>query len=136
MKGPSAETSASRNARRIERALGLVSAAAVLAIMAFLVHEGLTGAQTLPDLHAGILPPGPDDAPGQLRFAIHNDGGRTATAVALSLVLRDAGGTAVAERRLTLDYLPGHSATTGAFALPEAAASLAPTLVVEGYLDP
>jgi hypothetical protein len=67
---------------------------------------------------------------------VRNDGRQTATAVALSLVLRDANGSAVAERRLVLDYLPGHSEATGGFVLPPTAPALSPELVIEGYLDP
>ena len=68
---------------------------------------------------------------GELRFTVRNDGGRTATAVALSLRLGDG-----AERRLVIDYLPGHSEASGGFVLPRAAAPAMPEIVVEGYVDP
>jgi uncharacterized protein (TIGR02588 family) len=124
---------ASRISDRSEWALGFASGAVVLALAGYLLFDGLTGAQALPELRAEILPAGRND---QLRFALHNDGGQTATAVSLALLLRDATGTTVSERRLVIDYLPGHSEATGGFVLPEDTARLRPELVVEGYLDP
>ena len=69
--------------------------------------------------------------PGEIRFSVRNAGGRTATAVALSLRLGDG-----AERRLVIDYLPGHSQASGGFVLPAGAGQAPPEIVVEGYLDP
>ncbi len=126
---------AARTPDRIEWALGFASGAVVLALAGYLLFDGLTGAQALPELRAEILPAGPGGN-DQLRFVLHNDGGQTATAVALALLLRDAAGTTVSERRLVIDYLPGHSEATGGFVLPEGTARLRPELVVEGYLDP
>ena len=80
----------------------------------------------------------PDEAGAdadQVRFRVRNQGGRAASAVSLSLTLRD-GGEIVSERRLVLDYLPGHSETTGGFVLPAGARGFAADLSVEGYLDP
>jgi len=62
---------------------------------------------------------------------VRNDGGRAATAVALSLRLGDG-----EERRLVIDYLPGHSEASGGFVLPEGTAPDATRVVVEGYIDP
>lgn len=128
--------SSARTADRIEWALGIASALVVLAIAGFLVREAVGGSKSLPDLHVALLPPDPDAPPGQVRFVARNDGGRTATAVALAVVLRDADGAPVGERRLVIDYLPGRSEATGGFVLGEDAASLRPEIVVEGYLDP
>ena len=67
-------------------ALGIASALVVLAIAGFLVCEAVGGSKSLPDLHVALLPPDPDAPPGQVRFVARNDGGRTATAVALALL--------------------------------------------------
>jgi uncharacterized protein (TIGR02588 family) len=123
-------------ADRIEWGLGILCAAVVLAIAGYLVTEATGAAATLPELHAEVVPPPPGEGPGQVRFVVRNDGGRTATAVALALVLRGPDGAPVAERRIVLDYLPGQSEATGGFVLPVDAGDLRPELVVEGYLDP
>lgn len=130
------ERAPSGTAARIEWGLGIVSAAVVLAIAGYLLYQAVGGASTPPALRAEIVPATPGQAPGQLRFIVRNDGGRTATAVALSLVLHAPDGTPVGERRIVLDYLPGHSEATGGFLLPEDAERLRAELVVEGYLDP
>lgn len=125
---------------RIEWALGIISAAVVLAIAGYLVVEAVGGSATMPDLHVAIVPPEAEDgdapAPGQVRFVVRNDGGRTATAVAVSLALHGADGAVVGDRRIVLDYLPGHSEATGGFVLPPGAAQARAEIAVEGYLDP
>lgn len=123
-------------ADRVEWALGIASAVVVLALAGFLVREAVSGFGRLPDLHVELLPAGPDAAPGEVRFRVRNDGGQTATAVALALILRDDAGVPVGERRLVIDYLPGQSQTTGGFTVGGDAGGLRPELVVEGYLDP
>jgi uncharacterized protein (TIGR02588 family) len=117
----------SNGAERVEWALGLLCGLAVLALAGFLVREGLRSGRTPPVLSVATEPA----APGEVRFTVRNDGGRTATAVALSLRLGDG-----AERRLVIDYLPGHSETSGGFALPAGADQAAPEITVEGYVDP
>ena len=123
-------------ADRLEWALGAASAAVVLVLVGYLVYEGVSGSRTLPDIEVSILPEDPGGAGDQIRFSVKNDGGQTATAVGLTLVLRDASGATVGERRLTLDYLPGHSEATGGFLLPDGSDGARPELVVDGYLDP
>lgn len=124
-----------RAAERIEWALGLVSGVVVLGIIGYLALQGLSSARALPDL---VVSAGPAAAPAgapQLRFTLVNRGGRAATAVALSLTLRD-GARVVGQRHLTVDQVPAHSQVTGAFLLPPDAPALTPELAVEGYLDP
>jgi uncharacterized protein (TIGR02588 family) len=117
----------SSGAERVEWALGLLCGLAVLALAGFLLREGLRSGATPPVLSVAIEP-----APsGEVRFTVRNDGGRTATALALSLRLGDG-----AERRLVIDYLPGHSEASGGFVLPAGMAPEAAQLVVEGYVDP
>jgi uncharacterized protein (TIGR02588 family) len=113
-------------AERIEWVLGLVCGLAVLSLAGFLVREGLRAA-TPPALSV-TTEPEPD---GELRFTVRNDGGRTATAVALSVRLGDG-----AERRVVIDYLPARSEASGGFALPAGTAPAAAEVVVEGYVDP
>jgi uncharacterized protein (TIGR02588 family) len=114
-------------AERVEWALGLVCGLAVLALAGFLVREGLRSGATPPALSV-TTEPGPDD---ELRFTLRNDGGRTATAVALSVRFGDG-----AERRVVIDYLPARSEASGGFALPPGTAPAAAEVVVEGYVDP
>jgi uncharacterized protein (TIGR02588 family) len=117
----------SRLAERIEWVLGLACGALVLALAGYLVWEGLSAGGTPPVL--SVVPePAP---PGEIRFSVRNDGGRAATAVALSLRLGGGG-----ERRLVIDYLPGHSQASGGFVLPPGAGPGSPQIVVEGYVDP
>ena len=116
----------SPTAERLEWGLGLACGLLVAAPGGYLAWEGLSAGRTPPRLTVTTEP----GAPGELRFTVRNDGGRAATAVALSLRLGEAG-----ERRLVIDYLPGHSDASGGFVLPEAAAPEA-EIVVEGYLDP
>ena len=113
-------------AERLEWALGAASGFLVLALVAYLVVEGVTGNRTPPRLTLATAPLPPD----ALAFTLRNDGGRAATAVALSLRLGDGG-----ERRVVIDYRPGHSEASGAFVLP-AGAGAGAAVVVEGYVDP
>jgi len=113
-------------AERIEWALGLACGAVVLGLAGYLAWTGLA-AGTPP-----VLSVAPEPAPaGELRFVVRNDGSRTATAVALALRLGDG-----AERRLVIDYVPGHSEATGGFVLPPGEDAAGSEIVVEGYLDP
>ena len=114
-------------AERAEWAIGALSGALVLALAGYLAWEGLRAGRTPPVLSVAAEP-APED---ELRFTVRNDGGRTATAVALSLRLGDG-----AERRLVIDYLPGHSEASGGFVLPAGTPPDAAGIVVEGYLDP
>jgi len=116
----------SRTAERLEWILGIVSGIVVAALAGYLTLQGIADTRTPPRLSVAAEP-GPS---GEVRFTVHNDGGRTATAVALSLI---ADGT---ERRLVIDYLPGHSEASGGFVLPAGVNADASAIVVEGYLDP
>jgi uncharacterized protein (TIGR02588 family) len=89
------------------------------------VREGLRGGT--PPVISVAVEPAP---PGEVRFTVRNEGGRTATAVALSLRLGDG-----AERRLVIDYLPARSEASGGFVLPPGAEAQ-PEITVEGYVDP
>lgn len=114
-------------AGRVEWVLGAVSALLVLAVVGFLVREGLGPAAAPPDLRVAEAP---SSVPGQIRFAVGNRGGRTARSVTVALVLG-------AERRtLTVDYVPAHSEVTGGFLLPPGVDRAETGLEVEGYLDP
>ena len=118
-------------AERLEWILGYISGAAVLGIIGYLVWQGLADP---PRAHLSIeAAPGRPD--GQLRFTVRNNGGRTATDVAVSLTLRK-GDEVFAERRLVIDYVPGHSEAEGTFLLPAGNEALSRDLVVDGYLDP
>ena len=120
----------SRLADRLEWVLGAVSAAVVLAMVGYLVWQAV--AETRSPARLSVAPVAAE-AGNELRFAVRNDGGRTATGVVVRLRVR-AGDRLVEERRLTLDYLPAHSEATGAFVpAPEGEAV---ELSVEGYLDP
>ena len=118
-------------AERLEWILGYVSGAAVLAVAGYLLWQGLAD-PPVADLR---IEAGPLDPDGRLRFAVRNDGGRTATDVAVSLTLR-TGEAVFAERRLVIDYVPGHSEVEGTFLLPATDVPLSPDLEIEGYLDP
>ncbi len=119
----------------LEWALGAVSGLIVLALVAYLAFEGVTDARAVPDLEIAAAPPAAAPARPELRFTLSNRGGRAATAVAVSMTLRE--GTRVAGvSRLTVDQVPPRSTVTGAFLLPSDAAGLTPVLAVEGYLDP
>lgn len=114
-------------AERLEWLVGAVSGLLVAGLVGYLVWEGLSAGRTPPRLSVRAEPaPG-----GELRFTIRNDGGQTATAVALSLRLEDGG-----ERRLVVDYVPGHSEASGGFVLPDGVAADTARMTVEGYLDP
>jgi uncharacterized protein (TIGR02588 family) len=120
-------------AERIEWAVGLVAAALVAILVGYLIWSGLTLSQQPPVL---TIAPAPATGPGRLDFVVTNDGGRTATDVTIALRLRAGDGSLVAEHGLTIDYVPGSSAATGAFQLPKSAERLEPELSIEGYLDP
>jgi len=114
-------------AERLEWVLGILCGVVVLALVGYLAWEGMRATDTPPVLSVE----GEPAPPGELRFTVRNEGGRTATAVALSLLLGD--GT---ERRLVIDYLPAHSEASGGFALPDGTPPGASEIVVEGYVDP
>lgn len=118
-----------RAAEWLEWAIATVSAAAILAIGGYLVREGLSDT-TEPALSVAAGPA----ADGALHFVVRNDGGRTANAVALSLILR-RDGAVVGERRLVVDYVPADSEAEGAFLLPQSE-GVETEIVVEGYLAP
>jgi uncharacterized protein (TIGR02588 family) len=121
---------------RVEQWIGIASAVLVLAIAGLLVREALVRADEPPVLRGEILLPADEATPqAQVRFVVRNEGGQTATAISIALVLRD-GDEVVDRQRLTLDYLPGHSEATGGFVLAAGAEALRPEIVVEGYLDP
>ena len=115
----------------LEWVLGGVSSAAVLMIGAYLVREGLREPGE-PMLSAEV---GAMTAEGVLPFSVRNEGGRTATAVSVSLTLERAGQPAI-ERRVIVDYVPGRSEVEGAFLLAPPETALGRRLSVEGYLDP
>lgn len=120
-------------AERVETVIGVASAVLVAAMVAHLLWQGVAGGRRPPALFAALSQV--RDGSDRLQFVLRNDGGRPATAVVLRLELRD-GDAVVAERHLTVDYLPGGSSVTGAFLRPPASEALAPEVVVEGYLDP
>jgi uncharacterized protein (TIGR02588 family) len=122
----------SRRAKQIEAALGFVAGVIVLALAGYLTWQGLSDGPSLPQLSVAPVT-GSDD---EVRFVVRNDGGATATDVAISLVFAGDGGRPPIERRLVIDYVPGHSEATGGFVLPAGAAALSAGLAVEGYLDP
>jgi uncharacterized protein (TIGR02588 family) len=111
----------------VEWVLGILCGAVVLALVGYLGWQGLRGADGPPVLSVEAQPA----PPGEFRFTVRNTGGRTATAVALSLRLGEG-----VERRLVVDYLPPHSQASGGFVLPAGVAAGAGEVVVEGYLDP
>lgn len=118
-----------RAAEALEWILGAVSALAILLIGGYLVREGLSETEA-PSLTVTAEAP----SGGVLPFLLRNDGGRTATSVAVSLTFsRD--GALVGERQLVVDYVPGHSEVAGAFILP-GTDGLDRALAVEGYVDP
>ena len=119
----------------LEWALGAVSGLIVLALVAYLAFEGVTDARAVADLEIAAAPPAAAPARPELRFTLSNRGGRAATAVAVSMTLKD-GLRIAGVSRLTVDQVPPRSTVTGAFLLPSDAAGLTPVLAVEGYLDP
>jgi uncharacterized protein (TIGR02588 family) len=121
-----------RRARHIEGALGFLAGVIVLALIGYLAWQGLRDGTDLPELSVAPVP----TAAGEVRFVVRNEGGGTATDVAIALVLADPEGRPVRERRLVIDYVPAHSEATGGFVLPSGAEGLTPGLAVEGYLDP
>jgi uncharacterized protein (TIGR02588 family) len=125
----------SRAEELLERALGAISGLAVLCIGGYLLWEGLS--ETSPPelaVEVAAVDTGRDGG-GVLPFTVRNTGGRSATAVAVSLTLsRD--GQFVAERRLVIDYVPSQSEVEGAFVLPEGAEGLQQAVAVEGYVAP
>ncbi len=116
-------------AERIEWAIGAVAAALVVAVIGFLVVEGLARAEP-PDLRVHLLPLAADDD-GSLRFAVENRGGTAVSGVVVSAIRRDADGAVTDKRSLTIDHVPPGSRVTGGF-LPSGFAEV----VVEGYVDP
>jgi uncharacterized protein (TIGR02588 family) len=69
-----------------------------------------------------------------MRFAVVNQGERTASNVTVALQL--ATDTGAPERRsLTIDFVPAHSQVSGAFLLDPSEMATA-RLIVESYLDP
>ena len=111
--------------------LGYLSGTAILAIAGYLVWQGLADPSAA-SLRIEVAPGGPDH---QLHFIVRNDGGRTATDVAVSLTLRN-GDEPFAKQRLVIDYVPGHSEAEGVFLLPETDGPLDRNLTVDGYLAP
>ena len=111
---------------RIEWGLGVVCGLVVLALAGYLAWEGLSDGATRPRLSVETMP----GEAGEVRVTVRNEGGRAATAVAVALR------TGEGERRLVIDYVPGHSEVSGGFLLPGGASPEAVEVVVEGYVDP
>lgn len=114
-------------AERVEWGLGFACGLLVLALVGYLAWEGLTAGRTPPRLSVATAA----GEPGEVRFVVRNDGGRAATDVALSLRTGEEG-----ERRLVIDYLPGHSEASGRFLLPAGPSHEVAEVVVEGFVDP
>lgn len=126
-----------RNARiaRWEWVASAVAAAVVLGLVWMLLREAWSGADLPPDLRVELEAPVVLDGRAHLRFTLANRGGRTASAVGLTLQLRD-GDAVVETRRLTVDYVPGRSRATGGFFVDAPREGLVPVVVVDGYVDP
>ena len=93
--------------------------------------RGWTPGRTPPRLVGRRRQPAP---PGEVRFAVRNDGGRTATAVAAVAARSDDGTERRACRSTTC---PGTPRRPAAFVLvAEGSRRTRASIVVEGYLDP
>jgi uncharacterized protein (TIGR02588 family) len=122
-------------AERLEWALGFLSGALVLAIVGYLVWQGQTSGDDLPDLAVVEAGTPETSGPPQVRFVLRNRGASAATAVVVALAIGE--GTAeVTRSRLLVDLVPAGSQVEGGFLLPPGAEGLKRTLTVEGYLDP
>lgn len=112
-------------ARRLEWIAAAVAGAVVAALIAHLVHAALV----LEDIPVALRVEVGAEGNGVIPWRVTNDGGRSASSVAL--VLRQGG---TPDRRLILDYVPAGSAVTGGIpAGPEAAPV---TGTIEGWVDP
>ena len=119
-----------RRVDRVEWIAGAVSAVLVLSMLGYLIMLGVRGSNADPELEVIEVP----GSAGQMRFAVLNRGGRTASNVTVALQL--ATDTGAPERRsLTIDFVPAHSQVSGAFLLDPAELATA-RLIVESYLDP
>jgi uncharacterized protein (TIGR02588 family) len=117
-------------ADRVEWAVGALAAALVAGVVGFLVYEGVARSDP-PALVATPLPGAPGDPPGILRFAVANAGGRAASGVVVSALVRGPDGGVADRLSLTVDHVPPGGHATGAFLAPAGS-----EIVVEGWLDP
>ncbi len=122
-----------RGIERVEWVLGIVAGAAVLAIVGYLVWQGVTSGRTVPDLAVAASAEQPSEE--QLRFTLSNRGSRAATGVSVALTLGE-GDRMVARQRVVVDLVPAHADVEGGFVLSPGDARRTATLSVEGYLDP
>jgi uncharacterized protein (TIGR02588 family) len=120
------------SARRIEISLAVLSGAMVLAMVGYLLYAAFLMPSSSVLLSVTADAPDPN---GAIRFIVHNDGGRTASNVQISLVLEDEGMPA-GRRTVQLDYVPAHSEIGGALLLAPTERGLERKIVVEGYMDP
>lgn len=112
-------------ARRLEWIAAGVAGAVVVALIAHLVHAAVV----LEDAPAALRVEVSPAAEGIIAWRVTNDGGRSASSVAL--VLRQGDGR---DRHLVLDYVPAGSSVTGG--IPAAPGAAPVTGEIEGWVDP
>jgi uncharacterized protein (TIGR02588 family) len=118
-------------AETLELGVGAVSGLVVAGLIGYLAWQGFTGGSRPPELSVRVA----DAGAGEFGFTVTNDGGHTATDVAVALVL-ESDGQPTHVQRLVIDYIPGHSQASGSFLLSDEDAARTARLVVEGYVDP
>jgi uncharacterized protein (TIGR02588 family) len=116
----------------VELVLAIVSGCLVIAMAGYLLHAAFF---ITPSPVSLAVSTAPADDQGQVRYTVRNDGGRTASNVYVSVVLRD-GERLVGRRTVMLDYVPPHSEISGGLLLQPGELALEREFVVEGYMDP
>lgn len=119
----------------LEWIVGGISGLLVLAILAFIVIEGLVREDHPPDLRVVADSVVPVAAGYLLLFTIHNDGGETAAQVQISGALRQ-GGANVEESQAVFDYVPIAARNHGALQFQHDPREMEVELRVTGFAEP
>lgn len=122
---------AAASGRKVEWLVGLVSAAIVAAMLAYLGYQALAGTGGTPAIELSIGEPRAVDDAEQIDVTVRNLGSATAAGVTIRAT-DSAGGPS---KSIEFDYVPAGSSRHGTFVL-EPGAMARTAFTVDGYSDP
>jgi len=119
----------------VEWLTGIVSAALVLGMIAWMAGEALFQQDVAPSFRSQVVATAAVEGGHRVEFEISNQGTSTAAAVVVRAELIEAG-RSVEAAEVTFDYVPGKSTVIGGVIFSQNPAGLDIRLAAVGYTDP